>query len=167
MNYDARELYRKYRRPHWGLYVGTGQVSYYMAPATVWEQCKREARIRNEWQTLEDEKVRLVVESDDSGLTFDDITGDTFNPDVNPDVPAHIMERQRQEEIDRINRDGITCVIGQYYNGESWVTVDSVGGFVGDDWKDSGYDLDIMESTLEAFHNLKTCPCCGRPLPVD
>ena len=69
---------------------------------------------------------------------------------MNDDIPASRLERERQVEIERVNRDGVWGVIGEYWNGREWVHVDSCWGFIGDDWRESGYDADIMRSTLDA-----------------
>jgi hypothetical protein len=97
------------------------------------------------------DNVRLNVEPDDC-MSFDDLCGDTFNPKANPDIPPARLERERKEELERVQRLGIVGMVGQFRNpttGE-WETADSVWGFVGDDWKDSGYDDDIKHSAMAA-----------------
>jgi hypothetical protein len=55
-------------------------------------------------------------------------------------------------------------IIGEYFDGEKWQHADSCFGFVGEDWKYSGYDTDIMQVTLNAIKEARVCRCCGRPL---
>jgi len=107
--------------------------------------------------------VRLRIVADDS-IDLDNLFGDTFNPEVNSDIPASRLERERQAEIDRVNRDGVWGVVGEFFDGEEWQHADSCFGFIGDDWKDSGYDTDIMASTLEKAKNTRVCRACKRPL---
>ncbi len=109
--------------------------------------------------------VRLRVMPDEC-CELDNILGDSYDPKVNPDIPAERLERERQAEIDRINRDGVWGVIGEYRVSadEEWEQADSCWGFVGDDWKNSGYDIDIMQTTLDALEKAQAdvCPHCGR-----
>jgi hypothetical protein len=94
--------------------------------------------------------VRLRIVPDEC-VSFDDLEGDTFNPKVNKDVPHARLEREQKEFREKVNREGVWGVIGEYWDGEDWQHVDSCFGFVGDDWKESGYDIDIMRATLDAM----------------
>lgn len=132
-------------------------------------QAKRawnDAKFQAEWDRLESaELVRLNIVPD-TCADVDDLLGDTFNPVANPDIPAARLERERAAEIERINRDGVYGVIGEFRpttNG-AWIESDSCYGFVGDDWKGSGYDLDIMRTTIDALKNALRgrCPMCRR-----
>ena len=133
----------------------------------------RHARVRLAWEEREwDEfsapaigQVRLRVEPDED-CYLDNLFGDTYNPEVNSDIPRSRLERKREAEIERINRDGVWGIIGEYFDGESWVHADSCWGFVGDDWKGSGYDVDIMASTLAEAAKITICSECGRPKKV-
>jgi hypothetical protein len=134
----------------------------------------RNAKVRYEFSQLECGEhdtpeigsVRLQVKPDDCVL-LDDLFGDTFNPKANPEIPLTRMEREKQAEIDRVNRDGVWGVIGEYFDGEKWQHADSCWGFIGEDWKDSGYDVDIMAQTLGAASKIETCPTCHRPLKTN
>jgi hypothetical protein len=141
------------------------------ATGTLAKNALHNVRIRAAWRKAEwDEHsepeigdVRLRIVADDSA-DLDDLFGDTFNPKVNSDIPLARLERERQAEVDRVNRDGVWGVIGEYYDGEEWQHADSCFGFIGEDWKDSGYDVDIMSQTLDAASAIETCPTCHRPL---
>lgn len=108
--------------------------------------------------------VRLVIKADEvSGVDLPCCDSDTYSHSANPEIPESVLKREHEAEHERINRDGIWGVVGEYWNGEEWIHADSCWGFVGEDWKDSGYDLDIMRATLEAFEAQEHCPTCGRP----
>jgi hypothetical protein len=77
---------------------------------------------------------------------------------------ASTLERDRGEFIAKVDREGVFGVIGEYFDGERWQHADSCFGFVGDDWKNSGYDTDIMRATLNEAKDARVCRCCGRPL---
>ncbi len=109
-------------------------------------------------------RLRLVP---DECATLADLEGDSYNPKVNEDISPAKLKKERKEFIDRINRDGVWGIVGEYRinSNEEWVIADSCFGFVGDDWKDSGYDIDIMSTTLEARTEAMgdVCAHCGRP----
>lgn len=94
--------------------------------------------------------VRLKIVPDEYA-DMDDLKGDSFNPAVNDNIPAARLAREEKEFENKVNRDGVWGVIGEYWNGEKWIVSDSRFGFVGDDWKESGYDDDIKACTLAAF----------------
>ncbi len=118
---------------------------------------------KDEFQTLEsDGLVRLSIEPDEC-VDLDFLLGETYDPDLNPSINPQRLERERQQEIDRINNEGVWGIVGQYHNGKGWVSVDSVWGFIGDDWKASGYDDDIMKATIDAYRAQTCCRLCHKP----
>ena len=128
---------------------------------------KKNGQVVSEFEQSRDAKrgdVRLRIVVDDC-VDLDNLFGDTFNPQANPDIPESRLERERQAEIERVNRDGVWGVIGEYFDGEDWQHADSCFGFIGDDWKDSGYDTDAMASALEQAKDVRVCRACKRPLP--
>ena len=92
-----------------------------------------------------------ILQIPDEHMSFDDLTGDTYNADVNPDVPKHVMDKQRQAEIDRIDSEGVYGHRAEYWDGSEWIETDSIWGFVGDDFQSSGYDGDLMSSAMEGL----------------
>jgi hypothetical protein len=134
------------------------------------------ARTRLEWEQYEvaeyssgvpiDPKrgnVRLRLVPDEM-CSLEDLEGDCFNPKVNPDVFASRLQHDREDFIAKVNRDGVWGVIGEYFDGEQWRHADSCFGFVSDDWKNSGYDTDVMRATLDEAQHTRNCRCCGRPI---
>lgn len=107
--------------------------------------------------------VRLRVVPDEM-RTLEDLEGDCFNPKANPDISASKLERDRDEFIAKVNHEGVWGIVGEYFDGEQWQHTDSCFGFVGDDWKHSGYDADIMRATLNEAKDARVCRCCGRPI---
>lgn len=135
------------------------------------------ARIRLEWDKHEvaeyssgepiDPKrgdVRLRVVPDET-CSIEDLEGDCFNPKANPEISASRLQHDREEFMAKANRDGVWGIIGEYFDGEVWQHADPCFGFVGDDWKHSGYDTDIMRTTLDTAKDARICRCCGRPIP--
>ena len=107
--------------------------------------------------------VRLRIVPDDCA-DFDDLCGDTFNPVLNSHILESRLVRERKEFEERVSRDGVWGIQGQFFDGEQWHTADAVYGFVGDDWRRSGYDCEIMAETLEQARAVKVCRCCKRPV---
>jgi len=88
------------------------------------------ARTAEEWDALEYGEVQLLIEPDDRYP--DDLCAD---------------------DAERANNDGVWGIMGQYRDPatDKWTTADSVWGFIGDDWRDSGYDYDVKRATLDAW----------------
>lgn len=125
------------------------------------QQAMRNARIRQAWERVEypmDGEPTFGIEPKIGNVRL------SIQPECDEYQHGdYDNERQRQEVIDRLNRDGLWTVVGEYFDGEDWQHADSCGGFIGDDWKHSGYDVDIMEATMEAARKVAVCQCCGRP----
>lgn len=118
------------------------------------EYDRRKAEVTARWNDAEAAGlVRLEIKPDEFSSP-DDLFGDTYDPKCHPDIPARQIEAERKAEIERINHDGVWGIIGEYRccACNSWNHADSVWGFIGEDWKDSGYDLDVMEQTLDALN---------------
>ena len=150
--------YRKARK-EWTSVSGTGR--YHGRQSAV--QAFREAKIRVRWEAMDgdeasefdeyhfSDKVRLLIVPD-ADCTYDCACDN---------VKCEQSWREHAE------RDGCWGIVGQYRSIEggfgasgsgvrqwtSWVDTDAVFGFVGDDWRNSGYDLDIMESAMDAYDN--------------
>jgi hypothetical protein len=101
----------------------------------------RAAKIRTEWDSLEcDGLVRIEVLSEID--SYESIYGREED------------DKYRREINARIENEGFYIYEVQYRlseDSEEWVTVDSLGGFIGDDWFDSGYDIDMMASAIDAL----------------
>ena len=100
------------------------------------------------WQSG-DSRIRIVESAD--CMSWDDLTGDSFCPKANPDIKPEILEHEAQEYADKIQHEGVWFYDAQFWNGDYWESVDSIGGFVGDDFIGSSYDDDLMESAIDAL----------------
>ena len=69
----------------------------------------------------------------DETCSLEDLEGDCFNPKANPDIPASRLERNRKELMEKVNREGVWGIVGEYFYGEVWQQADSCFGFVSDD----------------------------------
>jgi hypothetical protein len=69
-------------------------------------------------------------------------------PDTNIDLAL-----TEESDIARTNREGSWGIITYYKLGvyQPWVRADAVWGFIGDDWKNSGYDKDVKTAAVVSF----------------
>jgi hypothetical protein len=96
------------------------------------------ACLHEQWEELEsNEVVEFLVEYD--GEPYDDSYTET--------------EKEKKDLWERIAREGVYNIVGRVKLNDTWHDIDSVCGFIGDDWKDSGYDYDVKHSAIEAYHN--------------
>ena len=98
----------------------------------------RNAGIRHRW---EDMQARSVVAL-------------RVVPDDSPD-----LSWADEKTLERAGRDGVWGLVAEYHCPRcySWVVADSVWGFIGEDWRDSGYDTDLMASAMEAYAAQEEC----------
>lgn len=69
------------------------------------------------------------------------------------DISPKRKEALKRELAERISREGCWIVVSYFRPSadDEWIAVDSVGGFIGDDMKDSGYDVDLKRAALDAL----------------
>jgi hypothetical protein len=126
---ELEKLYRRFR----ALGEPASRAIYAAHTALAWE-----ARVKSGLVKLD-----IVVDE----LLYDDSYLDTWG------MRPSELERARKELWDRIEHQGVWCIVGYYrpHVGAPWEVSDSICGFVGDDWKNSGYVPDVQHSTLEAL----------------
>lgn len=122
----------------------------------------RSARILDQFDAAEsDDLVRIEVEPD---CDYD--AGEHEHGKVNhlgrwvpikdyrdPETGDRVKASDHCTECQKLERDGAWVVVGQWRLSphDKWQTADCCGGFVGDDWRDSGYDTSIMQACLDAL----------------
>jgi hypothetical protein len=140
-----------------------GQVHVTGPCKTCSKMARREKKINAEWTKLEAAgKVRFTCKPDEI-CDMDDLKGDTFNREVNPEIPEEKMAEQEREFEALVEREGVWGIIGEYFDGEVWQYGDSVWGMIGDNVLDNDYTLDIKSLTIDAYRAVRLCPTCGRP----
>ncbi|MND22842.1 hypothetical protein D3C76_165430 [compost metagenome] len=90
--------------------------------------------------------VFRIMQVIDDTFSFEDLCGDTYRPEANPEIPVTTLARQKRAFRARVNREGVYGAVMQCRNtptGE-WVDIESGWGFVGDDFIGSGYDIDYL-----------------------
>jgi len=104
-----------------------------------WEAAGGETVDAWEAERFDDEpsgRVRLLIKADPDPSNALDFEGT---------MADHKRERERAQ------RDGVCGIVGQVWAGGAWEDVDSVWGFIGSDWRNSGYDTDVMATALDAL----------------
>jgi hypothetical protein len=115
-----------------------------------WRACDaiRAARVKDAWDDAENAGL-VKVDAEPDCLSVEDTEPDWDAICIN----HHVAALERKEYRDRCNRDGLWIYAAYYRTSvdDEWILADSIGGFVGSDWKDSGYDTDMRETALEAL----------------
>jgi nitrite reductase/ring-hydroxylating ferredoxin subunit len=113
-----------------------------------------------------DGEVRIVVrEDDDYELAMDFECEDKrcayafTNGRMNLRQGKHVACKIHKAVMKRLEQEGMCGVVGEYKHPVTgvWIEVDSCWGFVGDDWKDSGYDVDVMSEVMREREKVMGC----------
>jgi hypothetical protein len=100
---------------------------------------------------VDEDRVRIRVEVDND---CDPMDCDTFDETINADCPGGVraIRAEKKAEIRRINRDDVWGFIAEYRDDKgTWHECWSCWGFVGEDFYFSGYDIDAMQSCVDAI----------------
>lgn len=101
------------------------------------------------------DRARTSIEF--SQLTACNLVRLRIEPDESPDLSwldqtDEQMGRGFEQQAKQIRAtalaEGVWGIIGEYNAGDGWTHADSCWGFIADEWKDSGYDYDIMAETI-------------------
>jgi hypothetical protein len=100
--------------------------------------------------------IRMIVVVDND-YDIENLKGDSYNPEVNPDIDIDLLKRGEEEFEDRVSEEGVCGIISQFKCPccGSWMDADSVFGIVGDDWTESGYDTDLINSAKQKLLDCK------------
>jgi len=98
------------------------------------------------------QELGLVVlrgEPDDWG-SYDDLAGDCYDPEANPDINPNVLKKQEEAFRRRIDEEGVYVYSSAYLLPDGTTEqADIIGGFVGDDFFGSGYESQVMEAALD------------------
>lgn len=75
-----------------------------------------------------------ITEHVDQNADFEDLCGDTYNPDCHPEIPREQILKELADFTDLVNREGVYGYVLERWNpepGKGWEHVDSCWGFVG------------------------------------
>jgi hypothetical protein len=107
---------------------------------------KRKKTINDRFSALEERglvKFDVVVDE----CMHDDSYIDTW------DVSEEEKAQTKKELWERIGNDGVWGIVGSFRvsTDARWEQGDGVWDFIGDDWRDSGYDTDVKSETMKAL----------------
>lgn len=88
-----------------------------------------------------------IIAIQDTCTTEAELLGDMFNPEANPDIPHIQLKREEKAYKARIRKEGVWGVGLAVRGAPLWETI--IWGFVGDDFIESGYDLDLIKTLSE------------------
>ena len=101
------------------------------------------------FQQLERDGLASINKIPDPYYSFADHAGDIFNPELNTDFDKAELKRQERRERARFNRQG-AYIMELVVEGDE---LDSIGGFVGDDFYGSGYDDEYYATAIEQLES--------------
>lgn len=92
-----------------------------------------------------------IIMVEDEHYNFEDLCGDCYNPEANPDIDPEQLKREKRNFRARVNRGGVHGVIIQCRPTPTaeWVSVESCWGYVGMEFVGSGTDNDFIEEASE------------------
>lgn len=111
-------------------------------------------------------RLRILADTD---CSMDDLKGDVYDRAVNPEIPESRMAREEKEFEERIDREGVWGITGEFWDGDEWIFVDSCWGFVGDDFRATGYEYECKHAVLQAYikHYTRKNDCLARELEAS
>lgn len=89
--------------------------------------------------------VRIRIEPDLE--RYDESYVDTW------DCSSKKKDRIKKEIFAKLERDGAWGIIAEACVNERWMEMDSVWGFIGEEWRDSGYDVDLMMAAIDCIED--------------
>lgn len=108
-----------------------------------------------QWEALERAGLVELKYSPDSGMTLEDLEGDTFTVSLHEDtVPggARTILAQQKRFREQVEAEGVWGILGRYRTAcGQWETADSIWGIVGDPHDEQEYTRDIKRATIEAL----------------
>ena len=96
----------------------------------------------------------------DHDSTFEDLVGDCYCPVANHNINPNVLNKQERAERERILSEGVWGYEAFYCVDQQGPTnmTDSIWGFLGDDFWESGYGGDLKESALDALADAVGAP---------
>lgn len=101
------------------------------------------------------DKVRLVT-IPDIHSTFEDLSGDMFSLEANPESDYYELAQEEVAFKNRIKNEGVWIFQSEVRKPDgNWEVFDAIGGFVGNDFVGSGYDADLVKAVIEESDRLQ------------
>lgn len=128
------------------------KAEYFRLRVLGWEakQALRAARVKDAFTDAE--KTGLVkLETEIDCEPYDMSFYDTW------DASERQIAHWKKITSERIDREGLYGLVSYVRNTkrDAWEQVDSCWGFIGDDWRDGGYDTDIMQACLDELDDIR------------
>lgn len=97
-----------------------------------------------------------LIEDADDDYTMSDLEGDSYDPKCHPDLDPDHLASDRESFHDRVNRDGVWSYVlihnevhrcdCPYCPKSTSKVIESIGGFIGQDFFGSGHDLEFVST---------------------
>lgn len=97
-------------------------------------------------------KIRLRA-TEDNYYCIKSILGDLFSPYENPEICPKLLLKQEKAYKAKVYRNKVWTMYGEYWTGREWIECDSIGGFVGNDFFGSGYEMQVLGQALDNYNS--------------
>ncbi len=100
------------------------------------------------FEVIMSEGDRRLIRMPDYNYDIEDLKGDCFNPETCPEIPGEEIREQELQFEQRARDEGVWGYEVQRWNSEiggGWEHVDSIWGFIGNDFEGSGHDTDLID----------------------
>lgn len=128
------------------------KAEYFRLRALGWyaTQAFDAAKVNDAWEDAEAEGLVRVRAEPEECIPIEDFAPEFENSEEENRWYAHV------------NNVGIWVFFTEYLDPiHGWTLADSIGGVIGDDWEDSGYDVDLKRNALDALESVDPKLCQG------
>jgi hypothetical protein len=135
----------------------TGEYSYTKGRLPgIWRRLPVDVSINAVFGRLEEKQYVRMQQYLDDAMSFGALTGDCYDPDVNINININInvLKKQENQERERINVEGVWVHEALWrldkarLRDSDFESADSCGGFIGDDFEESGYSEDLKNAAI-------------------
>lgn len=99
---------------------------------------------------LQELKLVTLKREPDDWVSYDDLMGDSYDPEANPDIDPNVLKKQEEAFRQRIDVEGVYVYSSAYLLPDGTTEdSDTIGGFVGNDFFGSGYEPQVMLAALD------------------
>jgi hypothetical protein len=155
--------YQELRKPTWNETYSTMNppmtARHAMSVIKRREEMAKEARRFERLEAMG--LVKVEVEPEPECYYWEDLEGDTFNPEANPDINPNVLKREQKAYRERVEREGVWCLVGYVKTNDGWESVTSLGMIDSYDYAEESRNEMFYECIKHARDYIRNrCRCC-------
>lgn len=163
---DFRQRWRTRMRAAMKDHVALGR--HYSLGSLPWaaQQELHDCGVELVWDALARLGWVRISRGEDSDACEHDLLGDCYAPDCNPGVNPNVLAKQRKAAMQKMSEEGV-WIYGAWVRipDEPPTIVDSIGGFIGEEFWESGYAPGLMRSAIDEVAEHHAMPTWGECTP--